>query len=250
MPKSKICIRNLIIKDIPSRSNRIFLKLKSGRNSVLSNKYQIGADNQVIFDDIIMIEHNFEKSKKKYIEKLRFSFRIEKSNGTDFKRYGSFNIIDLDYKKLQPQPFHVSRNLEKCKEKPTVSCDILVDYAKKVQKEVRTPVTFSDQVLVGKGHRRAESSAPCLKNISQLAKGACKPHFSDVSSKSDPNRKSDPIVLCIDDDGKTCSISSFSLQLSSASRSIPLNISQEKYEELEKNIDDLLADIINGNYQD
>ena len=74
MPKSKICIRNLIIKDIPSRSNRIFLKLKSGRNSVLSNKYQIGADNQVVFDDIIMIEHNFEKEKLYFILELLIQF--------------------------------------------------------------------------------------------------------------------------------------------------------------------------------
>lgn len=250
MPKSKICIKNLIITDIPSRSNRIFLKLKSGRNSVLSNKYQIGVDNKVAFDDIIIIEYDFEKTKKGCSEKLRFSFRIEKSNGTDFKRYGSFNITDLDYNKLRPQPYLISRNLEKCKEKPKVSCEIsLMDYSTKVQKEVY-PVTFSIPITPKGNHRRTESSAPCIKNVSPLVKNINRLHLSDVSSKSDSNRKSDPICLCIDEDGKTCSVSSYSSLSTSISKSIPLSISQEKYDELEKNIDDLLAEIINGNFQE
>lgn len=237
MPKSKICIKNLIITDIPSRSNRIFLKLKSGRNSVLSNKYEIGINNEVKFNDVIIIEHDFGKSK----EKLHFSFRIEKSNGIDFKRYGSFNVTDLEYNKLQPYSYHLSRNLEKCKEKPKVNCEIvLLNYPHKNQRET---VTFSMNDIHNK---KTDISAPVIKNIAPIKTN--KNHLSDLSS----NARSCPVCLCIDEDGKTCNVSTYSSSLSSSSfsKSIPLKISQEKYDELEKNVDNLLAEIINGNYQE
>lgn len=237
MPKAKICIKNIVITDIPSRSNRIFLKLKSGHNSVISNKYQIGVNNSVAFQDMIVIEHDFKQYKKGHFEVLRFSFRFEKSNGTDFKRYGSFNVIDLELNKFQLNPYHISRNLEKCKERPKVTCDIILLDSKKIQKKTCPNVTFSNPILPDKAHRRAESSAPCLNRpIIRM---------NEVSSKSDPCKKNQQMLLCIDDDGKTCSVSSYSLG-DSFSKTIPLQISQEKYSEIEKEIDHLLADIINN----
>ncbi|KAK8840362.1 hypothetical protein M9Y10_030923 [Tritrichomonas musculus] len=127
MIKAKICIKNLCIKDIPFRSNRIFLKIKSGKSSFITSKYKINKNNTVTFDNMIIMPCIFKKAKNGRNQcQIRFSFRFEESNRNNFTRYGSFNIKDLDYDDIKVNPYCICRNLDRCLELPQVECQIMV----------------------------------------------------------------------------------------------------------------------------
>lgn len=235
MPKAQVYIKNLSIKNIPTRSNRIFLKIKSGQKSLTTNKHQIDQNNSVTFENMITIQNSIKKTKKgNTMEKIRFSFRIEKSNGVDFTRYGCFNITNLDFDQTKSHPYHINRSLERCKEKPLIECEIIVvDHSKNSIKEAIKPIEQKQSTML-----EVDQSDPVFNKTS------LEPHISDMSSKSDPRPINNQLVINIDKARNSISVSSMSFS-SPAAKSIPLNMTEKKYNEIEKEIDDLLADIIN-----
>ena len=233
MPKIQIYIKDLSIKNIPSRSNRIFLKLKSGRKCLITKKHLIDQNNSVVFENIIAIQNTVKKTKKgNKLEKVRFSFRIESSNGVEFTRYGSFNITDLDYDQVKYYPYHICRSLERCKENPQIECKIIVAESSK-------NLFNNDESKKNSNELKQEQSEPVFYKSTLVSPN------NEISSKSDPCRKNQQLVLNIDKNSNSYSISSFSLS-SATSTTIPLNITEEKYNEIEDEIDNLLAEIINA----
>lgn len=239
MPKAQIYIKNLSIKNIPTRSNRIFVKIKSGQKSIYSSKHQINQTNSVDFEIMLTIQSSVKKTNKGcFLERLRFSFRIEKSDGIDFTRYGSFNVNDINFEHAKKHSIKISRSLEKCKEKPKIECEIIVvDHSKSSFLEAAKSVEENNNSTL-----REQSQPVFSKNSLETAVG-------DFSSKTEPcnnkKNKNDQVILNINKSRNSINVSSFSLSVSS-SKSIPLVITEQKYIEIEQRIDDLLANIING----
>lgn len=238
MPFIKICIKDLLIRNIPTRSNRIFLKLKSGRKSYITKKYKINDNNTVLFESMIVMPINFKKSKSGVkVGQIRFSFRFEKSNGIDFDRYGSFDVTDLDCDEAKTCPYHICRNLERCKEKPLIECNIIVlENAKQSLKSLKeTELNDKDQAIVFRN---------CESDVMLTQEPFDSPSLNDISAKSDPCMHPKKMIS---DAGKltnSCFVSSVSYSRS-ISKTLPLKITDEKYKEIEARIDNLLADIIN-----
>lgn len=225
MTKIKICIKNLSIKDILNRSNRIFLKIKSGNKSILSQKHQIDKKHFVQFEDMISID---QKLKRKHQMNLRFSFRIEKDNGIDFVRYGSFNLHNLYYNKHGTNCYHIERNLEKCMEMPIVQFDIMF-------------LEYQKMESLG---NEMDSSIPNFYSQSELSETQ---YQNELSSQSMPCfNNNHNLVSSNKRISKSCNYSQESLHASFLSTTGgKFSISEEKFLDLESQIDNLLSTVVN-----
>jgi hypothetical protein len=82
--------------DIPQRQNFLFLKAKQGRVGVTTRKYPI-ANNSVIFVEPLIFDYELPEDPSGHHPKpLRLSFRVENSSNSGFTRYG---VCEIDIMK-------------------------------------------------------------------------------------------------------------------------------------------------------
>ena len=236
MSRIKIVIANLFLKDIPKRQSRVFLKLKAGKDSTTTKKQEISDQNIVEFSDPIILEY-----KQKY--NLRFSFRLEMSDGIKFSRYG---ICKIPYK-AQRDSLHYEMKLKHCNEMPKMECDILL-YSSSLINSLR------NQSANLQPNNERSISVSMTKTLSLSDKKVNFPPMGN-SSSSTTNKinksysvNTQPLPK-LSDLSISSSINSFKTintepppKISSI---IPHKLTQERYLELETKIDELLASIIN-----
>ncbi|OHT00843.1 hypothetical protein TRFO_32406 [Tritrichomonas foetus] len=267
MTRVKIVIINLTLTDIPCRQNRLFLKLKAGKDHLTTTKFPISSNNCVKFDEFITFEYNPKCH-------LRFSFRLEKSDGVKFSRYGvakvNFNV-NLNQKVIK-------KKLSNCFEKPIMKCEVkpynhfnLFSTGNNNQNHsISSQSQFHDDSCYFKQN--------CSTNNTSMGSPACQPDTSKSQSKMSTkvsfslNEKNSQNITNIKD-VKCRSISINSMPVPSFSEvsisnssnlyvtsnsapiikldfKIPNMLSPERFIELEGKIDDLLAGIINEEFRE
>lgn len=245
MKSAKISINSIVISNIPLRTNRIFLKFKCGKYSFTTQKYQITKDNKVEFTESMIFKYKFIHSKKHNNEAksktLRFSFRLENNDGTKYKRYGVYVLRDLCYDDFTfsdnlptPPIYQPNFSLEKCKEKPNISCDItLLDY-------INTIKIQQSEILHLDPRKHEKQSDPII--------GILKNNDLEQTNhpQSIPSSKRVAWGLQhISSSSKMTTSTSSTSESNSSSTIYQIPISPQRYSDFEKKVDELLADVIN-----
>lgn len=141
MPKSKkkLILKDIQLIDLPTRQNRMLVKIKNCVSPVTTKPYPI-VDNQCIFTDPVEIDVNLPKniasvaSKPRLgkVKPLRLSFRLEDPSGIGFTRYGiaMVDLIKVAIDGTTSNPTYngvveIRMRLENCAEKPLLIMSII-----------------------------------------------------------------------------------------------------------------------------
>lgn len=235
----KILITNMKLIDMPPNQNRVFIKIKQGQVCCTTRSFPI-VQNQVIFQEPVEFNFNtsvaFHTHKKKL---LRFSFRYELANGSGFARYGAVEINPMQA--VKEGNGEVKILLENCSYNTYFLCLIIssdealgYDFTKNVittvdeNEESSSTMNkkaldeeqsneLSKKQIITSNHKRSESST-LVNNM--------KVEFVDF-----PHSRANSLS------------NSITNQKDSVIDSKPLIVSEERYLELEKQIDLLLDEV-------
>lgn len=302
--KWKIILQNIRLVDVPTRQNRMFLKIKNCVSTVITKSYQI-VNNQCEFTDSIEIEVNFPSNLIKAINKnsrslkvkpIRISFRLENSSRSGFRRYG---IVMLDLLKLilenatqitsSNHIYSFRAGLENCSEKPIfylniafpqgmIPKNIILAPSSQNQNETNdvSITTNSTSISNVANNSSSQYSSPICSQSSQSNKNSNQlcflPHFDSISppsshSNSNTESKSKKLTDKVNSLSPVSSLSIPTMSISNPAyhsarsstrnsnslgqkkqcslESLPIKMSKQRYYELEGEIDNLLAGIIN-----
>lgn len=231
--KFTVLLTNMKLNDIPTQNSRLYVRLKQCYTKKSTKPVQI-TDNSVRWNEDIDLKctlpKTIKKEKKKYL--LNLSFRFENPSGHGFVRYGNANI-DLFALKINKE-HHFEVPLEQCVDKSTFIVDIIncnpFDYLSSPNEaELNTSVAVNEA-------------------------------YSPVSSFSIPNSVSSETVPT---EMSVSESSQYTNEVKDAPYFIPpverevkvvvfdnisVNIKESKMKEFEKQVDGIVAQIINNSY--
>lgn len=307
--KWKITLQNIRLIDLPTRQNRMFLKIKNCVSNVITKSYQI-VNNQCNFTDSVVIEVYLptnllkavnKNSRSLKIKPLRFSFRLENSSRSGFQRYGivMIDLLKLIMENTQPNNSYNTRSyrtgLENCSEKPVFSVNFIFPQGY-IPKNVilnpsniqinnndisTSPNSNSTSKSNATNNSSSQYSSPKCSQSSQnnnysknqntteiiafpvLEKSSVSTSISNSNQNNVPNfLQSNPLpnnnissitIPTMSNSnptyyGQNISISSGNsnrLDYKKSLENLPINMTKQRYDELEGEIDNLLAGIIN-----
>ena len=299
--KWKIILQNINLIDLPTRQNRMFLKIKNCVSNVITKSYHI-KNNQCEFIDPVEIEVNFpsdilkainKNSKSLKIKPLRLSFRLENSSRMGFQRYG---IVMVDLLKLilnngeqianQSNVRSLRTGLENCSEKPILSINFIFPSGFIPKNVILEPslIQVKNDVSISPNSTSTSKSNATNNSSSQYSSPKCsqssqnnqntvnlfsfpaleKNSISTSNSNSNLNKISSKVKSCPIPNNSISSLSIPTLSISNPTNynsisprnsnisdhakplvNLPIKMTKQRYDELEGEIDNLLAGIIN-----
>jgi hypothetical protein len=216
---TRIQLLDMKLVDIPQRQSLFYLKAKQGGTGTTTKKYPI-ANNTVAFTEPLIFDYSLPSdSQARHPKPLRLSFRFENAANSGFTRYG---VCELDVMKLILEG----------------KADIRV-----LLLECQFNTYFISRLTLPNG-----SPWPNLLKIS--------PQFTPVDPVSEmlTASVSPPSVRASTRPHRDLSVSVHTVTASSSSSnpqpvslydSSPIKVPIEKFQELEHQVDELLAGIIN-----
>lgn len=281
--KIKFTLENITLTDVPTRQNRIFLKVKYGSHHFTTKPVQI-KDNSAIFNQEVSLEipSIHIPKKPKHYKPFRLSFRLENSSGSGFTRYG---VIELNiFERIMSQNLNVECGLDNCEEKPIFRCHILIpsnlslaenDTNTSFNSESENSMQSNSSTTIGSStthysHHRVMSASNSFSLFNKSNEFDLSESTKTESIKKSHNLPNIPRPFNKNSKGKgmsnslsasnlqdlqqtsvsspdltaTKSISSPHITVPDSYENAPINIPLERYTQLESQIDNLLTDII------
>ncbi|KAH0800361.1 uncharacterized protein GO595_006772 [Histomonas meleagridis] len=204
--KIKVILTDMKLIDMPPNQYRIFFKAKQGSKHIKTKAYAI-VQNQVIFPEPICFLYDVSSHfSGKLVRPLRLSFRFETATGSGYTRYGIVEIDVVQCFKENKKYLHVL--LDHCSYNTCFSCLLLFPDESPPAEESSESQQFQSLVVP-----RSESETS----------------FSARSGSFSNQKQSE--TFSISDSNSSVKGATFS-------------VTNEKYQLLEKQIDQLLTDVI------
>jgi hypothetical protein len=207
--KTKIYLNDMKLVDIPPNQSLLFLRYKQGRAGSESRKYPI-IRNFVIFAEPLIFDYDMPLNPESHHPKpLRLSFRLENGSNSGFTRYGVAELDIMQY--LIDRQFEIRVLLSEC--------SYNTYFIAKLQVPEGNPFSSLDSLsfFESSGEGGTVSSAPPSTTRRTSALSGSQSHVSSSSSNS--------------------------MHLFETA---PVKVSREKFDQLEKQVDLMLAGIINA----
>lgn len=235
----KLLITNMKLIDMPPNQNRVFVKIKQGKSNVTTRSFPI-VKNQVIFREPVDFDYNtsvtFHYQKKKNI---RFSFRYELANGSGFTRYGTVEINPIHIAKERGG--NVNSLLENCSYNTYFSCLIIFSddaFGVNFKSNLMCIPEQTNDVSNDENQKSNETSEQSYS--STIQQGSNMFQKAETISFSRRNELGSFDVSHL----RSKSLNNeFIDQKDYLMDFVPSFVSEQRYLELEKQIDDLLVDV-------
>jgi hypothetical protein len=207
---AKIHLNDMKLVDIPPTQSLVYLRYKQGRSGAETRKYPI-LRNSVSFAEPIIFDYEMPSDRHSHHPKpLRLSFRMENPSNSGFTRYG---IVELDVMQcILDSQFDLRFLLSEC--------------------SYNTYFVAKLELPEGSPFPSSPRSVEFLESTD-----ASSPSSSGPPSTS--RNVSHPVSVL----SQVSSSSSTSTMLFETA---PVKVSREKFDQLEKQVDIMLAGIING----
>lgn len=284
--KVKVVLQNLKLIDVPTRQNRIFLKVKHGSFHYTTKPYPI-EKSLVTFLEPVTIEMTIPDDPKKAqaVKSARLSFRLENTSGSGFTRYGIVMLNIVQH--LFANELNVRTGLENCTEKPVFMCTIErpSNFNHPIQQgipideselssasasmsnsmsnsitQLRRPSMKGNHVRMGSVSTKATYFDDLSSDISVPISVSPKVNFPQIRRKSqihvsnsfnslnkNPSNSRLPLLPLSGESSVLSNQSSSTTPKPNLYDAAPAKISPERFKTLEEQIDNLLAGIIINN---
>ena len=234
--KFDLLITNMKMTDIPTQNSRVYIHFKQYHSKKDTKPAQI-VDNKVEWDEDVSLKctlpKNIKKQKKKFL--LNISIRFENSSGHGYVRYGSVDVDIMELKVCKEHHFEIP--LQNCIDNSTFSADLInfnpldnLSSPNDYEYNLNTSPAINQSVMTASrfpGPNSISVTAPTELSItepSQSTNGGT----NTASSQLSPFKDSEVKVTIFGN--------------------IEVNIKELKMKELETQVDNIVAQIINNSY--
>lgn len=232
--KITLTISNMKVTDIPTQNSRVFIRLMQYHTKRKTKPTQI-IDNSVQWDDEINLKCILPKKNKKMNQKflLNISIRLEDPSGRGFVRYGN---VDIDVSVLKTtKEFHIELPIQQCIENSKFSADIINE----------DPLNDENKANESKMHNdpaKNESLTPDHNSLSSFSMSTTDRKYIDqsISETSQSTDFGDDFSYSLLSNQNEVSITVF--------ENVEVKIKEPKMKELENQVDNIIAQIINNSY--
>lgn len=230
--KISLLISNMKVSDIPTQNSRVFIRIMQYHTKKKTKPAQI-ANNCVQWNDVLNIKCVLPKKNKKINQKflLNISIRFENSSGRGFIRYGN---VDIDVSALKTtKEIHFDLPIQQCVENSKFSADITNENPLDDVSSFNETM-FPTSVATNEGSTFAGFSGSSF-SMTTTDRNFADQSISETSQSTDfDNQNSNP--------PKVNQVSVKVLD------NIEVKIPEPKMKELENQVDNIVAQIINNSY--